>query len=75
MLQKGKKEIRDYSYQDDSETEKPSFAVYKKNTVFIPRIYVEVVVHAKSTHMFKGVFFQLHFIHICRGDERCNRLA
>lgn len=64
--------IRDdfITHQDDREAEHPSFAVYKQNTVFIPRIYVKVVVHAKRSHVFKGVFLQLKFLNICKKDEK-----
>lgn len=56
------------AYQCDSEAENPSFAVHKQNAVFVPRVQVEVVVHAKSTHVLQGVVsvLQLHFLHSCR---------
>jgi len=58
------------AYQGDGETENASFAVHKQNAVFIPRVQVEVVVHAESAHVFQGVLgvLQLHFLHRCRRD-------
>lgn len=31
---------------------------------------MKVVVHAKGSHVFKGVFLQLKFLNICKKDEK-----